>query len=262
MNLLQLRHANRAAFAVSMLAVLAVCASLVHWTTVLLAPSSPIAPVEVIADPRANADVRGAAGLFGISGAPAAAAPTITDIQVIGLAASRTRAAAILALDGKAPRAYGEGDTLSRGVRLVKVSEDEVIIERGGARHRLEVPARPSLSVLGNNSARNRDVGGAASSAPGSSSVSSPAASPPPGSPGPAVSPAPPAPTRSVPSPQPPSRPAGPPSSNAPPPGFAPRGGPPGLSPEASMPPPDVNQPNPMLRQMPGVPDAETNAPQ
>ncbi|MFT3803055.1 MAG: type II secretion system protein N [Burkholderiaceae bacterium] len=259
MNLLQLRHAHRAAFAVSVLAVLAVCAIVVHWTTVLLAPASPIAPVEVVADPRANADVRGAASLFGIGGAPSATGPTVTDIQVIGLAASRTRAAAILALDGKAPRAYAEGDTLSRGVRLVKVSEDEVVIERGGARQRLDVPARPSLSVLGSNAGRPRDGDGAISSPPGSP--------PPP----PAVSPVPPPPPPAAPSPAPPARPAPTPTPfssvpslpsaapPSPPPlaDFPPQGGPPGLSPEASMPPPGIGgQPNPLARQMSNIPDA------
>lgn len=253
MNLLQLRHANRAAFAVSVLVVLAACASLVHWATVLLAPASPIAPVEVVADPRATVDVRGASSLFGVGGGPSTPGPTITDIQVVGLAASRTRAAAILTLDGKPPRAYGEGDTLSRGVRLVKVSEDEVLIERDGARHRLDVPARPSLSVLSSGVGRSRDT-----------SLITPVP----------VAPVAPAPAPASPAPSPSAEPASSPSSgmSAPemptPPESAPTAAPAapalsgGISPEsfnaapgssgmpaqASMPPPGIGgQPNPLL---------------
>lgn len=171
MNLNQLRNANRSAFVatVVLFILMGVCAT--YWLTVLLAPKSPIAPAEVVADPNASIDVRPAGPLFGVNGGMASGpAATVSNVQVLGLAAARDRSAVVLALDGKAPRAYAVGDLIAGGIKLLQIDDDKVVIERDGARVELPAPARPALALLNSGTAGS---GGADGFQPGSTGLGS-----------------------------------------------------------------------------------------
>lgn len=74
--------------------------------------------------------------------------PAEVEIQVSGVMAGGSGAVAILSLNQGPPRSYIAGDQLSRGVRLVAVEADGVLIERGAQRARLKVSPLPQLPAM------------------------------------------------------------------------------------------------------------------
>ena len=146
----KIRSGNVAALLTSLMVFGLLCAIAGYWAIQLLAPRSPIAPVEVQADPRANLDLRSAGQLFGIAKGTASVETTaaVSNIQVVGLASAAARSSAILSVDGKPARAFAVGDDVTGGVKLVAVNADTVIIDRNGARVELPAPQRPSVAVL------------------------------------------------------------------------------------------------------------------
>jgi general secretion pathway protein C len=141
---------NRSATFAAVVLFAVLCATVAYWAMQLLAPRAPIAPAEVVADPRATPDFRQTGSLFGVQRQPEqlAASASVSNIQVLGLGASSLRPSAVLAVDGKPARPYGLGDTVTTGVKLVADKLDSVVIDRNGVVVELPAPARPSLSVL------------------------------------------------------------------------------------------------------------------
>lgn len=160
-----LRSGNLAAFFTSLLMFALLCGIVAYWALQLAGRKPSVAPPEIVADPRAALDLNAAGGLFGA--APAAGGnappPEVANIQVIGIAADPARGAAILAVDGKPGKPFLVGDTIVAGTKLGAVTADAVIIDRGGARIELPVPARPSIALLSSGpSAASPGRGGAA----------------------------------------------------------------------------------------------------
>jgi general secretion pathway protein C len=100
--------------------------------------------------------------LFG-QPAPAVAATTTvvpdSQIQVAGVivqaqspskTAARTdqRSVALLAVDGKPPKPFSIGQTVTTGVTLTRVSAQEVVVTRNGAEVKLQSPKTGDISVL------------------------------------------------------------------------------------------------------------------
>lgn len=143
------------------------CATIAYWALQLLAPAVPIAPTGSLVDQRDAPDLAAAARLFGLpvggrAGAPPAA---LANIQVLGVAASAVRGSAVLVVDGKPPKAYMVGDTVTADTRLVEVRSDVAVVERNGVRVELVAPQRPSVAILSGGPAR-ADGTGAASAPP------------------------------------------------------------------------------------------------
>lgn len=170
------------------------CATIVYWALQLLAPAVPIAPSGSLADRGDAPDLASAARLFGLpagsSGAQASVAPP-SNIQVLGVAASELRGSAVLAVDGKSPRAFMVGDAVSADAKLVEVRPGAVVIERNGARVELPAPQRPSVATLWAGPARAGESTSAAAAPPVPTAPPPPAAPVPPPAAGAAPSPQP-----------------------------------------------------------------------
>lgn len=160
---------------VASLAMFAVlCATLVYWALQLFEPAVPIAPAGSLADQRDAPDLGAAARLFGqpVGDRTAGLATAASNIQVLGVAASARHGSAVLAVDGKQPKAYQIGDAVTADAKLVEVRSDAAIIERNGMRIELPAPQRPSVATL--SSGPTRSGASTAASAPPVSAVPAP----------------------------------------------------------------------------------------
>lgn len=78
--------------------------------------------------------------------APAPASPA-TSLRLVGVVAGGTRPAAIVGAGGTAPQAFIQGETIMDGVILKTVAVDHVMVLRGGVAERLELPAKPPITL-------------------------------------------------------------------------------------------------------------------
>jgi len=126
------------------------CATIAYWALQLLAPAVPIAPTASLVDQRDAPDLVAAAKLFGmpVGGRAGTTAASVSNIQVLGVAASEVRGSAVLVVDGKPPKAYMVGDKVTGDTVLVEVRSDAAVIERAGVRIDLVAPQRPSVAIL------------------------------------------------------------------------------------------------------------------
>lgn len=152
----------------------ALCAVLAYWTLQLLAPPVAIAPTGSLVDYRAVPELDSAAALFGArGGAPTQAAQA--DVRVLGVAASPTRASAVLVVGSGPARAYLVGDAVGDDMRLIEVRSDAAVLERNHARIELQAPKRPSIAMLWSGPAapgESPDLAAPAALAPASPTIS------------------------------------------------------------------------------------------
>lgn len=178
---------------VVMLAIVSAIAA--YWIVKILTPQPSAAPPPLAAAlPREPNPVL-AARMFGLIQAPQA---TVSNIQVLGVFAAGDSSAAVLAVDGKPPRAFTLGQEVSPGNRLTAVRQDMVVLEgSSGARQELRLPARAAVASLGGSAppAPAYTLQGnvlSAPSSPGGAVVAPRAATPPMAAPQPAAATAPP----------------------------------------------------------------------
>ncbi len=153
------------AWGASLLLFAALCAIAAYWAAVLLAPRAPIAPTGVVADPRALPELQQSAQLFGLSRAVVVAAK-LSNVEVVGIVAAGRRGSAILGIDGKPPRAFAVGESLTASQRLSAVEGDRVVIANNGQLVELPVPSNSSLDVLNSGANQPTRPGAPASAAP------------------------------------------------------------------------------------------------
>lgn len=131
---------------VVMLAIVSAIAA--YWVIKILTPQPTAAPPPLAATPPREPNPTMAARMFGLIQAPQVA--TVSNIQVVGVFAAGKSGSAVLAVDGKAPRAYVIGQEISPGTRLVDVQAEVVVLESsGGARQELRLPPRAAVASIG-----------------------------------------------------------------------------------------------------------------
>jgi general secretion pathway protein C len=114
-------------------------ALLAYWVLRLIAPATPAAPASAPAAVAREPDAALAARMFGdVGSGPLASA---LNVQVSGVFAAGKSSSAVIAVDGKPPRAVLLGQEVAMGVRLTEVRPDGVTLERDGARSQYSVPA-------------------------------------------------------------------------------------------------------------------------
>ncbi|GAA4343223.1 hypothetical protein GCM10023144_45890 [Pigmentiphaga soli] len=118
--------------AVSRIALVALAAGVGVWGAVLLAPAPARVPPAAVAGPAARTDTQPVARWFGGGGAK-------VQVTVAGLIAAGPHGSAVLAIDGRPPRAFAVGRQLADGVRLAEVRANGVVLDQDG--ERVEVPA-------------------------------------------------------------------------------------------------------------------------
>lgn len=108
------------------------------WILRLLTPAPVAAPPPAAAPLVAAPDPVLAARMFGdVNSGPAVAA---RNVQLLGVFAAGRSSSAVLAVDGRPPRAVLIGQEAARGLRLVEVQADGVTLESDGGRTRYAVP--------------------------------------------------------------------------------------------------------------------------
>jgi general secretion pathway protein C len=120
---------------------------LAYWTWVWFAPT---AEPRVRAAPFQSSGVAPAGEIFGVAHRKqTAAAPTGIAIRLLGVVAASGNQPgyAVVQLDAKRILAVLEGNEIDPGVRLAEVHPNYVILERGGARERLEWPKRQTTAA-------------------------------------------------------------------------------------------------------------------
>jgi general secretion pathway protein C len=131
---------------VVMLAIVSAIAA--YWVIKILTPQPTAAPPPLAATPPREPNPTMAARMFGLIQAPQVAA--VSNIQVTGVFAAGKSGSAVLAVDGKPPRAYVIGQEISPGTRLVDVQPEVVVLEAsGGARQELRLPPRAAVASIG-----------------------------------------------------------------------------------------------------------------
>lgn len=130
---------------VVMLAI--VCAIGAYWVVRIVTPQPSAAPPPLAAAPPREPNPVLAARMFGLVQAPQAQA--VSNIQVSGVFAAGKDSSAVLAIDGKPPRAYVVGQELAPGTRLVEVQPEVVVLESGGVRQEIRMPPRSAVASLG-----------------------------------------------------------------------------------------------------------------
>lgn len=131
---------------VSLIAVVALSASLAYWTMQWLTP--PVRPLA--AAPAGNApepSPEAAAGLFG--GQSAAVVASNYQLKGVVAAGNGRGSAAILVADGKPARALGVGEEVAPGVTLKEIAPRFVLLSEGGAVKRVELPAESPKAGAG-----------------------------------------------------------------------------------------------------------------
>lgn len=123
------------------------CAIVTYWALILVAPRSPIAPAGAASERGALPELQLASQLFGATPGMITAA-VASNIQVIGIVAAGRLGSAILAVDGKPPKAYAVGEELSASQRLSEVRSNAVVVIGVGAPIELPVPEGHSVAVL------------------------------------------------------------------------------------------------------------------
>lgn len=79
--------------------------------------------------------------------APPAAASAASGLRLVGIVAGGTRPAAIVGAGGTAPKAFIQGETITDGITLQTVAVDHVVVLRSGVAERLELPAKPPITL-------------------------------------------------------------------------------------------------------------------
>jgi general secretion pathway protein C len=120
----------------SLLAVIALSASVAYWAIELYKPKQrPLAPIAEASMPEPAPDA--AATLFGGQAVTA----TVSNYRLTGVVAAGRDSAAILVADGQPPRALKVGSEITPGVTVREVYPRYVILSEGGVMKRIDLAA-------------------------------------------------------------------------------------------------------------------------
>lgn len=112
------------------------------WGAILLAPEPGVPPPAMAGSPPQGMDVQPVAAWF------EAGAAARVKLVSSGLISAGHASAAILAVDGGTPRAYGVGHRLAQDLVLAEVSPGGVVILQGPHRIEVAAPRLPPVSGI------------------------------------------------------------------------------------------------------------------
>jgi hypothetical protein len=125
-----------------------VCAVLfAKWAWIVIAPKDVALPTTAAWKQTSNAD-----HLFGDDQTTGTTSSgSFGNVQLVGVFAHPTAGFAVLSVEGKQV-GVGLGDLVMPGARLVETKADYVLIERGGIKSRIDLPAgKPTSGVVNEN---------------------------------------------------------------------------------------------------------------
>lgn len=113
------------------------------WIWIFIAPKDAALPTTAAWKKTSEAD-----HLFGdVLATSASTFGSLGNVQLVGVFAHPTAGFAILAIEGKQV-GVGLGELVMPGARLIETKADHVLIERGGVRSRIELPASKPVSGI------------------------------------------------------------------------------------------------------------------
>ena len=128
-----------AAAAVHLVFFALVMAIAAYWGVRIFTPAPTAAPPPLPPPPLRDPDPVAAARMFGKVERTQAVA---SNIQAVGAFAAGKDSSAVLSVDGRPARVFLLGQEVSPGMKLVAVSADTVVLEAGGGRQEVRLPAR------------------------------------------------------------------------------------------------------------------------
>jgi general secretion pathway protein C len=128
-----------AAAAVHLVFFAIVMAIAAYWGVRIFTPAPTAAPPPLPPPPIRDPDPVATARMFGKVERVQAVS---TNVQAIGAFAAGKDSSAVLSVDGRPARVFLLGQEVSPGMKLVEVGPQAVIVETGGARQELRLPAR------------------------------------------------------------------------------------------------------------------------
>jgi general secretion pathway protein C len=128
-----------AAAAVHLVFFALVMAIAAYWGVRIFTPAPTAAPPPIPPPPVRDPDPVATARMFGKVERIQA---TTTNIQAVGAFSAGKDSSAVLSVDGRPARVFLLGQEVSPGMTLVEVGPQVVIVESGGARQELRLPAR------------------------------------------------------------------------------------------------------------------------
>jgi len=134
------------------LAVIVIAALLARWTWIFIAPKDTALPTTAAWKKTSDSD-----HLFGdVPSTDASPSSSIGNVQLVGVFAHPTAGFAVLAVEGKQV-GVGLGELVMPGARLIETKAYYVMIERGGIKSRINLPAgKPSSGIVNVNSSTSQ----------------------------------------------------------------------------------------------------------
>lgn len=187
-----------AAAAVHLVCFALVMAIAAYWGVRIFTPAPTAAPPPLPPPPLRDPDPVATARMFGKVERVQSVA---TNVQAIGAFSAGKDSSAVLSVDGRPARVFLLGQEVAPGMKLVAVTPEAVVLEAGGGRQEVRLPARAVASFGGappppnfvreGNTLTAPSVGPTAAGRPGA-----PAVAPPPSMPAPPPAPPPAQPTQ------------------------------------------------------------------
>ena len=135
-----------AALAVHLVFFALVMAIAAYWGVRIFTPAPTAAPPPIAPPPLRDPDPVAVARMFGKVERVQAAT---SNIQAIGAYSAGKDSSAVLSVDGRPARVFLLGQEVAPGLKLAEVGPETVVLESGGARQELRLPARAMAAFGG-----------------------------------------------------------------------------------------------------------------
>lgn len=167
-----------AAAAVHLAFFAVVVAIAAYWGVRIFTPAPTAAPPPLPPPPIRDPDPIATARMFG---KVEVVQPVATNIQALGAFAAGKDSSAVLSVDGRPPRVFLLGQEVVAGTTLAAVTHEVVVLDAGGARQEIRLPARAVASFGGPPPPPNFTREGNTLTAPGAGAPGAPVRGVPPG---------------------------------------------------------------------------------
>ncbi len=123
-----------------------------YWGIRIFTPAPMAAPPPLPPPPLRDPDPLASARMFGKVDVVQSVA---SNVQALGIFSAGKDSSAVLVVDGKPARVFLVGQEVAPGMKLVSVTSEIVVLEAGGGRQEVRLPARPIAQLGGLPAAPN-----------------------------------------------------------------------------------------------------------
>ena len=123
-----------------------------YWGIRIFTPAPIAAPPPLPPPPLRDPDPMASARMFGKVDVAQSVA---SNVQALGIFSAGKDSSAVLVVDGKPARVFLVGQEVAPGMKLVSVTSEIVVLEAGGGRQEVRLPARPVAQLGGLPAAPN-----------------------------------------------------------------------------------------------------------